>query len=47
MCIDDEYEIKGDFNTSAASNLMIVFELCKEEEFDDTGSSDKKPTCES
>ena len=47
MCIDDEYDIKGDFNTSAASNLMIVFERCKEEESDDPGSSDKKPTCES
>ena len=31
MCIDDEYEIKGDFNTNTASNLMIVFELCEEE----------------
>ena len=24
-CIDNDYEIKGDFNSNAASNLMVTF----------------------
>ena len=27
-CIEDQYEIKGDFNSNAASNLMVTFEIC-------------------
>ena len=27
-CIDDDYEIKGDFNSNAASNLMVTFQVC-------------------
>lgn len=27
-CIEDQYEIKGDFNSNAASNLMVTFEVC-------------------
>lgn len=27
-CIDEPYEIKGDFHTNSAANLMIVFDKC-------------------
>ena len=27
-CIEDEFEVLGDFNTAATKNLMIVYELC-------------------
>ena len=29
-CIDEEYNIFGDFNSGVASNLMITFEVCDE-----------------
>ena len=31
-CIDDDYEVHGDFNTYSARNLMIVFEICDSKE---------------
>ena len=27
-CIDVPYSVKGDFNTNAADNLMVTYELC-------------------
>ena len=27
-CIDEEYEIQGDFDSYSARNLMIVFDIC-------------------
>ena len=27
-CIDEEFNVRGDFNTNSAENLMITFELC-------------------
>ena len=27
-CIDEEFEIKGNYDTDSASNLLIVFEKC-------------------
>lgn len=27
-CLDENYELYGDFDSFAASNLMIVFEIC-------------------
>ena len=27
-CIDDDFEISGNFNSDTASNLMVVFEIC-------------------
>ena len=27
-CIDEPFEVKGDFNTNTAANLMVTFELC-------------------
>ena len=27
-CIDEPYELKGDFHTNSAANLMIVFDKC-------------------
>lgn len=30
VCIDDEYDIYGDFHSQVASNLMITFEVCDE-----------------
>ena len=27
-CIDDDFEIRGDFNSKAASNLLVTFTLC-------------------
>lgn len=31
-CIDEPYEIYGDFNTRTAASLMIVFEKCDPEQ---------------
>ena len=31
-CIDQDYEVYGDFNTYSTSNLMIVLELCDSKE---------------
>ena len=28
MCIEEDFEVYGDYNTYAAQNLMITFELC-------------------
>ena len=28
FCIDNDYAIKGDFNSYQAANLMVVFEVC-------------------
>ena len=28
LCLDEPYDIHGDFNTISTDNLMIVFELC-------------------
>ena len=30
LCIDEPYDIFGDFNSRTASNLMVTFELCDE-----------------
>ena len=27
-CIDEAYEIKGDYDTNSAANLMVVFDIC-------------------
>ena len=32
MCIEEDFEIFGDYNTYAARNLMITFELCDSKE---------------
>ena len=32
MCIEEEFNIKGDFNTDSASSLMVVFKQCKDED---------------
>ena len=28
MCIDEKFEISGDFDSQTAQNLMIVYEIC-------------------
>ena len=38
ICIDDEYEIKGTYDTLNSINLVVVFELCDRE---------KRSTCKS
>ena len=30
VCIDEDFDLYGDFNSETASNLMITFELCDE-----------------
>ena len=32
ICIDDEYEIKGDYVTTGSVGLLVVFELCNRDE---------------
>ena len=31
-CIEDDFEVFGDYNTYAARNLMITFEMCDSNE---------------
>lgn len=33
-CVDEPYDLYGDFSTNIASNLMVVFELCDPSEHD-------------
>ena len=30
LCIDEPYNVYGDFDSRAASNLMVTFEVCNE-----------------
>ena len=32
ICIDDEYEIKGEYATTGSVGLLAVFELCNRDE---------------
>ena len=41
-CIDSDYEIKGDFNSNAASNLMVTFQVCDPEYPERTGATQCK-----
>ena len=36
-CIDEPFEVFGDYNSNSASNLMVVFDIC----------DPKKRTCKS
>ena len=33
-CVDEDFQIYGEYNTNIASNLMIVFETCDPEKRD-------------
>ena len=32
ICIDEEYEIKGDYDTYDSFKLIVAFELCNRDE---------------
>ena len=38
-CIEDQYDIKGDFNSNVASNLMVTFQICDPDNPENTGAT--------
>ena len=38
MCLDESFELKGNFNTASGKQLMLVFEVCR----DPPGSTEHK-----
>lgn len=41
-CLEQPYELWGDFDSTESSNLMIVFELCDQAKRDDCEEDEKK-----